>query len=256
MTDSDALDIVMTPLDIGPDEVRASAALLSCEERRRASKFVLDRDRRRFVVARARLRELLAQRLDLSPAAIELEYGAGGKPRLAQRVGDPDLRFNVSHCGDVAAFAFTMGREVGIDVEAMRVLPDADAIAAWAFSRRENDAYRALASRERPLGFFNCWTRKEAFVKALGDGLRFPLDRFDVSLAPGEPARLLRVGRMRGNRSGWALHAFAPGPGLVGAIAVRTPAHGAGAAPRPVRIRARWLSRDLYTGTMKASHAA
>src|SRR5256886_7924492 len=116
-----------------------------------------------------------------------LVYGAHGKPALAPRFAASDLRFNVSHCDDLAVYAFSHGCEVGIDVEAVRVMGDADDLAARFFSRREHGAYRALHPRDKPLGFFQCWTRKEAFIKALGDGLSYPLDRFDVSLAPGEP---------------------------------------------------------------------
>ena len=89
------------------------------------------------------------------------------------------------------------------------------------FSHGENEVYRSLEPCDKPLGFFNCWTRKEAFIKALGDGLSHPLDRFDVSLAPGEPARILRVGGTAGDHCGWTLHSLRPGPGLIGAIVVQ-----------------------------------
>ena len=101
------------------------------------------------------------------------------------------------------------------------MVPDADVIAARMFSRGENEVYRTLDLRDKPLGFFNCWTRKEAFIKALGDGLYYPLDRFDVSLAPGDPARILRVESTTGDRCGWTLHRCWPGPGLIGAIVVQ-----------------------------------
>ncbi|MGZ8849422.1 MAG: 4'-phosphopantetheinyl transferase family protein, partial [Thermoanaerobaculia bacterium] len=95
---------------------------------------------------------------------------------------------------------------------------DADDIAARSFSRRENEAYQALDPRDRPLGFFNCWTRKEAFIKAVGDGLHHPLDRFDVSLAPGQPAKILRVGNTHGDDCGWRMESFSPAPGFVAAV--------------------------------------
>jgi 4'-phosphopantetheinyl transferase len=221
LVDHDALEVVVTRLDVAPDAVRGAAALLSDAERVRASRFVFDHDRRRFIVGRARLRQLLGIRLDVRPDAIGLAYGERGKPALAPPLADSGVRFNASHCEDVAVCAFTQGREVGIDVEAVRVLPDADAVAAYVFSRREREAYRALDPRDKPLGFFNCWTRKEAFIKALGDGLYHPLDRFDVSLTPGEPARILRVGRTAGDRCRWTLHSFSPGAGLVGAVVVQ-----------------------------------
>jgi 4'-phosphopantetheinyl transferase len=115
-------------------------------------------------------------------------------------------------------YAFAQGRAVGIDVEAIRTIRDADAIAARFFSRRENETYRALDPEDKPLGFFNCWTRKEAFVKALGAGLSHRLDRFDVSLAPGEPARILSVDGIASPDCGWTIHSFIPRPGYIGAV--------------------------------------
>ena len=156
----------------------------------------------------------------LAEAEQELRYGAHGKPELAGRFARSGLRFNVSHCDDVAVYAFSCGPEVGIDVEAIRALPDAEAIARRFFSRRENAAYLALDQRDRPLGFFQCWTRKEAFIKALGEGLSHPLDSFDVSLAPGEPAELLRIEPVPGDDRAWRLESFSPAPGYVGAVVV------------------------------------
>jgi len=215
------IEVIVARLDLGPEAVCASAAVLSDEERQRANRFAFDRDRSRFTVARSRLRQLLGARLDMRPDSVELVYGKRGKPALARRFASSGLRFNVAHSDDVAVYAFSRGHEIGIDVETVRVLPDADDVAASFFSRRENEVYRSLAPRDKPLGFFNCWTRKEAFIKALGEGLYHPLDHFDVSLAPGEPARILRVGHIPGNLCGWTLHSFLPGPGLIGAVAMR-----------------------------------
>ena len=214
-----AIEVVMARLDPEPEAVRALAAWLCDAERQRAGRFHFDRDRRRFVVARARLRQLLAARLGVRPEWVTLAYGKNGKPALAQRFADTDWRFNVAHCDDVAVYAFSPGREIGIDIEAIRAVREADDIAARFFSRRENQAYLALAPGDKPLGFFNCWTRKEAFVKALGDGLSMPPDRFDVSLAPGEPAQILRVEGTPGEDSGWRLDSFSPLPGFVAALA-------------------------------------
>ncbi len=231
----DAIEVVVARLDVEPGAVRASAALLSDPERERASRFAFDRDRHRFIVARALLRGLLGARLAVRPDSIELVKEGRGKPALAPRFAGSDLRFNVSHCADLAVYAFARGREIGIDVEAVRFLRDADDLAACFFSRRENEAYLALDPRARPLGFFNCWTRKEAFVKALGEGLYYPLDRFDVSLAPGEPARLLRVAGTAGDRCGWRMASFTPAPGSVAAVVVESGSGRAGAAVRAPR---------------------
>lgn len=213
-----SVEIICSRLTARPAAVRAAAALVADAERRRANRFAFARQRRRFIVARARLRRLLGTRLGVRPEAVELVYGAQGKPALAGRFGGVDLRFNIAHSGDIVVYAFATGGEIGVDVEAVRAVPDSDAIAARFFSSSERAAYQALRPRERPMGFFNCWTRKEAFLKALGAGLSQPLDRFDVSLAPDEPARILRVGDTPGERCGWRLDSFSPARGFVGAV--------------------------------------
>ena len=211
----------MTRLDPTPDAVGAMRVWLCDAERQRAGRFRFARDRRRFIVARARLRQLLAARLGVRPESVELAYGKNGKPSLARGFADTHWRFNVSHCDDVAVYAFSPGREIGIDIEAIRAVREADAIAAQFFSRPENEAYLALAPSDKRLGFFNCWTRKEAVVKALGEGLSMRLDQFDVSLAPGEPARILRVASALGDDCGWRLASFSPLPGFIAALASR-----------------------------------
>jgi 4'-phosphopantetheinyl transferase len=217
----ESIEVLGARLDVDPATVRVLAELLSDAERRRAKLFAFERDRCRFIVARALLRRFLAAWLGIRPESVELVYGAHGKPALARCCSITDLRFNVSHSEDVAVYAFALGREVGIDVEAVREIRGADDLGARFFSRREYEAYLALDPRDRPLGFFNCWTRKEAFVKAIGDGLYHPLDRFDVSLTPGEPARILRIDEKHGGDCGWAIHSFAPESGFVGAVVVQ-----------------------------------
>lgn len=236
-----AIEVVVTRLDVGPEAVRASAAVLSEAERQRASRFACARDRRRFTVARSRLRRLLGVRLDARPDSVELVYGGRGKPALARRFADSGLRFNVSHAGDVAAYAFSTRREIGIDIEAVRAIREADDIAARFFSHRENEAYLALDPSDKALGFFSCWTRKEAFVKALGDGLYHPLHSFDVSLAPREPAKIQRVENTPGDLCGWTLHSFLPAPGMIGAIVVQEGVHALASKVVPERIVVRAL---------------
>jgi 4'-phosphopantetheinyl transferase len=218
----DEPEVVVASLDVDPGPL---SGLLSPDERQRAARFAFERDRRRYIVARARLRQLLGERLGAVPESLQFVYNPYGKPALARRPETRDLRFNLSYCGDVAVYAFAEGREVGVDVEEVRRLPDADEVAMRFFSRRERAAYLRLPLRERPQGFFNCWTRKEAFIKALGDGLSHPLEAFDVTLAPGRPARILRVGRAPASRCGWRLSSIVPGPGLVGALAVEKRVH-------------------------------
>jgi 4'-phosphopantetheinyl transferase len=220
----DGIEVVVVRLDVTPDEFDASAALLSAVERDRASRFASDSDRRRFTVARAGLRTLLAARLGVTAEAVELIYGRNGKPALARDQAESGLHFNLSHSGDIAAYAFSMDQEIGIDVERIREIANADNMAARFFSVRENEVYNSLDPIDKPVGFLSCWTRKEAFIKALGDGLTYSLNSFDVSLRPGEPAEILRVGDIPGDDCGWTLHDIAPGPGVVGACVLRTAA--------------------------------
>ena len=214
----DGFEAVVVRLDVEREATTAAAAVLSNDELERANRLVFQRDRDRFIVARAGLRHLLSKRIGLTPETIRFEYGAHGKPSLASGTGLDDLRFNVSHSHDVAVYAFTRGKDVGVDVEAVREIRDKDDIAAHCFSAYENRAYRALQADERSQAFFDCWTRKEAFIKAVGDGLYYRLDSFDVSLRPDEPARIIRVGEKDGNNCGWLLYSFSPVPGFVSAI--------------------------------------
>jgi 4'-phosphopantetheinyl transferase len=204
MSISPGVEVVAARLDPGPRETCALSLWLSQAEQGRAARFRFDREHRRFVVARARLRELLAARLGEPPESIEFSYGRKGKPALAGRFAHSGWRFNLSHCEELAVYAFSRTGEVGIDVEAVHALPEADAIAARFFSRSENDAYRALAPGDKPLGFFNCWTRKEALAKALGEGLSAPIDAIDSFSA---------------RDSCWRLDSFSPRPGFVAALA-------------------------------------
>lgn len=211
-------DLALASLDAGPELVRTLFRLLSKPERERAAKLRFARDRRRFTVARARLRQLLSARVGRSPRSIELAYGANGKPELGPSCGDCGVRFNVSHSQELAAFVFS-GRSIGIDIECVRPIDGIDDMAERFFTPRERNSYRALDTGERLAGFFNWWTRKEAFVKATGSGLSRSLADFDVTLAPSEPARILRVGDTTGEACGWMLRDFSPAPGFVGAVA-------------------------------------
>ena len=216
------VEIEVSSLVIDEEEHAALALMLSPAERARAESFVFEWDRRRFVAARARLRQLVAARIGTCPESVQFRAASRGKPSIVRTASAPDLRFNLSHCDDLAAYAFTIGREVGIDIERVRTLRDADAIAVRFFSAAENAAYQALEPEARPVGFFNCWTRKEAFIKAVGEGFALPLDTFDVSLAPGEEPRIIRVGEASGDECGWRLSSFLPGPGFVGAVVVHS----------------------------------
>ncbi|QXD15524.1 4'-phosphopantetheinyl transferase superfamily protein [Rhodocaloribacter litoris] len=197
----------------------ALARVLSPDERARADRFVYDVHRHRFVTARGVLRHLLGRYLGCDPAVLRFNYGPRGKPALAAPDGTP-LRFNVSHSHELALVAVACGREVGVDVERCDPRRAAEDIAARFFAPEEVAAFRALPPGERVAGFFNAWTRKEAYMKATGQGLALGLDRFCVSLAPGAPPALLSTAWNPPDAARWSLHALDPGPGYAAALAV------------------------------------
>lgn len=192
--------------------------LLSSDERQRADRFVFDRDRRRYVACRTALRRALGAYLGAPAASLTFSYGERGKPALAS-VGRGEIEFNVSHAADLAVFAVTRGTAVGVDVESLERTVDFEGLATRFFSSDEARQLLALSPAARPAAFFNCWTRKEAYVKAIGDGLACPLDSFAVSLIDGERAAMRWI---RGDDArSWRLDAFTPAAGFVGAVAVR-----------------------------------
>jgi 4'-phosphopantetheinyl transferase len=205
-------------LDVSAPAVEEAAGLLSGDEAERAARFVFALHRARWIAARAFLRRVLAARAGCGPRELRFVAGPGGKPALAHPAGEP--RFSLSHAEGYAACAVTSGHEVGMDLEVVRPVQDFDAVAARFFSPRETDDLRALPKAERLRGFFECWTRKEAFLKATGDGLSRPLDSFSVTLGPGEPPRI-RDTRPDAEESGrWSLVSLEPRPGLLAAVAL------------------------------------
>ena len=192
-------------------------ALLSPEERTRATRFVFDHHRNLFVSAHAGLRCVLGELLGLPPEQVALGADAMGKPRL---VGfDPlPLFFNLSHSHNYAAVAVSPCFEVGIDIEHIR--PIGFEVAEHFFSAGEVAALKALPASRRTEAMFNIWTRKEAYLKALGLGLSVPLDSFDVSVE--HPARLQRVAGLLEEPMHWQLAHFIPAKGFVGAVAARS----------------------------------
>jgi 4'-phosphopantetheinyl transferase len=171
-------------------EVEAAAATLDAPERARAARFHFARDRIAFTVVRGALRALLGRYLGRPAAAIALEVAARGKPHLTG--ADAALAFNVSHSGGFGLLAFARRRALGVDVEQRRAIDDLDGLARHAFSPAEHAAWRALPADDRPAAFFRCWSRKEAFIKATGEGVA-QLEAFDVELRPGRPPALLRT---------------------------------------------------------------
>ena len=216
----DSVHVWRTATEVPASRVAPLHELLAPDERTRAGRFLYEEDRRRYTVARGVLRSLLARYLDVEPAAVEFRYGAHGKPSLAETGGGRDVRFNLSHSYGWALHAFTVGREVGVDVERVRPNTDVMGVARHSFSPAEVEALTGLPAGQRREAFFNCWTRKEAFIKAHGEGIALGLSRFDVTLRPGEPAALLRFEGDPHEVARWSMCALDAGEGYKAALAV------------------------------------
>jgi 4'-phosphopantetheinyl transferase len=209
------------PADVQDNFLRT----LDQDERTRANRFHFEKHQRRFVVARGFLRSLLARYLDITPEEVRFSYGPYGKPALSGEHRNSGLRFNASHSHELAIYAFVQDYEVGVDVEHINESFASEDIARHFFSSYEVQTLLALPEAERAAAFFRCWTRKEAYIKAIGSGLSHPLDEFDVTLAPNEPAALLRVQREPDSVARWSLFNLDVGDGYAGALAVEGAIH-------------------------------
>ena len=203
-----------------PDESRWQK-VLSSDESTRASRFHFPGDRQRFVASRALLRTILASYLATDPASLSFCYSKKEKPSLETARADSDVTFNVSHSGGIALFAFTRRREIGVDVERVRRDFDLEAIARRFFSAHEQRQLAAAPDEKRFEAFFRCWTRKEAYIKATGEGLSLPLHQFDVSIAAQDRNALLSTRPDDSEAALWSLREIPAGPGYVAALCVR-----------------------------------
>ncbi len=195
------------------------AGLLNAEERERAGRFHFERDRATYTLSRAYLR-LFLQKYGIAPAAeISFTYAPRGKPELHACHAASWLQFNLAHSRGMTVLAFALARPVGIDVETLRELHDAAGIVGSIFAPEEQAAFHALAPEARQRGFFNGWTRKEAFIKATGEGLGRQLDSFAVTLTPGESAGFLRLDTSAGDD--WFLADLTLAPPHIVALATR-----------------------------------
>jgi len=198
-----------------PSQFESLESTLSRDEHERAGRFHFERHRTAFVAARAALRGILGGYLGIAPREVQFGYGPQGKPGLATG----DLQFNASHSGDVAVVGVTRRQRIGVDVEQRREL-EYLALAEHFFALPEITELQSLAAGTLPDGFFNCWTRKEAYIKARGEGLYCPLDQFDVSVTPGNPAMLLKSRMDEKEVSRWSFQDLLAGPGYAATLAV------------------------------------
>jgi 4'-phosphopantetheinyl transferase len=221
MLGSDEAHVWRARLDRNRSFMQSLQQILSVDEQARAERFYFEKDREHFIVARGLLRVILSCYLDIGPGQLRFFYSPYGKPSLVAASDQKTLSFNVSHSGVLALYAVTRGREIGIDLECIRTDFACEQIAERFFSPREKATLRALPEKMvKYKAFFKCWTCKEAYIKARGEGLSLPLDQLDVSLAPEEPATLLNIGGDPLEASRWSLQELFPGPGYVAALAV------------------------------------
>jgi 4'-phosphopantetheinyl transferase len=201
-----------------------AADMLTPDEREQASRYMSASLTHRFISRRAALRQILAAYSRMRAADLAFRTGAHGKPHLLETDGAAStLEFNLSDAGDYALVALTMQRAIGVDIEAIRPIEDADGIVAHHFSAIERAAYRRLAPEQRPTAFFTAWTRKEAFIKAIGLGLNRSLDSFSVALEPAAPARLIEIDGDPMKAAEWTLLPIEVPKGHVGAVVARGP---------------------------------
>ena len=221
-------------LTLGQGEVHVWRASLNCtaaqveilkhtlmtEELRRAERYRFQKDREHFIVARGLLRTILGCYLNTEPHQLRFCYGTHGKPALEVEPGEDTISFNLSHSHELALFAVSRGREVGIDLEYIQAHLADDRIAERFFSPREIELLRGLPKDVQREAFFIFWTRKEAFIKATGEGLSLPLNRFEVSLVPAKPIVLLSANGDHQETFRWSLQPLAAGSGYAAALCV------------------------------------
>ena len=212
-----AVHLWQRDLRVSANEVARCYDVLATDERERAQRFRVERPREEFVLTRGTLRSLLGQYMGIPPQSIRFRYSSYGKPVLD---GDDSLCFNVSHTEGRALLGFSRDRAVGVDVEKFRPMTDLRKLAERYFSATERGELRHLTGDELEAAFFRCWTRKEAYIKARGEGLSMPLDQFDVSVVPNDEDALLGTRPDPAEAERWTVSDVSVGSGYAAAVTV------------------------------------
>ena len=210
-------------LEVSPERHAELFAVLNADEKARAVRYLLAHHRLHNAAARGYLRTLLGRYLGVAPESVELQFNSYGKPSLAGAPAAGGLRFNVSHSHGLALFAFTRGRELGVDIEKIRPDFASAEIARRFFSAAESARLLSLAPELQTKAFFECWTRKEAYIKARGDGLSRRLDTFEVAFGPGVTPAIVSAADEPDAAERWAVHDLLPADGYCGALIVERP---------------------------------
>lgn len=197
--------------------------ILAPDEIERAQAFQTPSTGNQFILYRGALRLLLSRYTRYWPGRIRYTHGPHGKPSLAHPRFFPsgtDLEFSISHSGDYALIGITRGRPFGLDIERLRPIADAGEQIERFFTPTESADFNALPPEHQPHGFFNCWTRKKSFVRALGEGFAQTMPRCEVTLVPGKPPKLRRHALLPGDEARWMMFSFEPASGYTAAISI------------------------------------
>lgn len=208
-------------LDVSDAQLEAFAGTLGPDERERIDRLRAEPDRLRATASRGLLRHILAGYAGRQAAELRFTYGPAGKPELLGATGSQPLHFNTAHSGDLVLVAVGRAPALGVDVERIRPVPRWERVARRVFSAEEMRRIEALPEEDRDEAFITGWARKEACVKAVGEGVWSAFGRFELSLEPDEPARIRSVDGDEAAAADWSLHHLEPAPGFVGALAVQ-----------------------------------
>jgi 4'-phosphopantetheinyl transferase len=209
-----------TTLSVAADALAQFSASLSPDEKERANKFKFEKHRNRYTAGRGALRAILGQYVGARAADVRFDYLTNGKPAFAQDFAGAGIHFNLAHTEDLALIAVTRIGPVGVDVECVRSVKNVDELVARFFSQRENELFQKVLNDQKPAAFFNLWTRKEAMLKATGEGITRSLSLVEVSFLPGEPARLLAIAGDAAAGERWRMWELEPANGFTGAVAM------------------------------------
>jgi 4'-phosphopantetheinyl transferase len=216
----DQVHIWCASLEQSPDKVQALAQTLSADEQSRASRFRFRQHQENFIISRGFLREILSRYLHTQAVDLQFCYSPNGKPSLANIAEGNRLSFNLSHSGKIVLYAMNWNHEIGIDIEEVKAIPDLDGLVKNFFSEPEKQAILELEPDEKIVAFFNGWTRKEAYLKAVGTGLSLFPAHVEVSLNSDENPRFIKISGDTEAAEKWILKTLVPVEGYVGAIAL------------------------------------
>jgi 4'-phosphopantetheinyl transferase len=207
-------------LRVSVEKLAGFESTLSMDEEKRAGRFHFEPDRNDFVAGRGILRAILGSYLEMEPSKVQFEYGAFGKPILANQSANSRLHFNLAHSDGLFLTAVSRLCPVGVDLERIRVIADPDDLVKQLLSKSEAVDWQALPNSVKRAVFYNLWTRKEACLKATGEGITERLQEFAVSFMPDEPARVVKSPQMSPSTGAWTVKELHPGPGYTAALAV------------------------------------